>query len=160
MPIFRRASPVAVALIAALALAVTPGCGSSPNTLEGSLSDVYGLDFDTVNAQLIGGYLVIEYVRTAGGGKTLKISVDLTGYTVSAGAAISLLEKGPSGGPRGTLQRIVESTIDLPLMSGSLTLDAVPAAGMPLGGSFSAAFTMPSGRSVRGEFRVDKVGQP
>ena len=149
----------ALLLAACVIVAGSPGCASSPNKLEGSLGDVYDLDFATVDAQLVGSFLVVQYVRAASGGKTIKMSVDLTGFTVSPGAAISLVEKGATGGPRGTLQRIVEATTDLPLATGSLTLDAVPAPGMHLGGSFGATFSMPAGRALRGEFGVDRVGK-
>lgn len=150
-------------LVAGLALATSlagGACSSSPNTLEGSLSDVYGLEFDQVDAQLVGNFLVVQYLKSASGARTLKMAVDLQGYTVSPGAPISLTEMAAGGSPRGTLQRIVETTINLPLSTGSVTLDAVPTAGSPLSGSFSATFTMPQGRSLHGEFRVDAVKKP
>lgn len=157
----RRARSLLAAITLAGSLAVgVSGCGGAANKLEGSLSDVYPLDFDTVDAQLVGSYLVLQYVRASDGGKTLKLSVDLTGYTVSPGAAIDLAAAGAASAHRGTFQRIVEANIELPIATGTLTLDAVPTANMHLGGSFGATFTMPAGRSLHGDFSVDKVGKP
>ena len=155
----RPAIVIAAAAALALGLGASAGCGSSANKLEGSLSDVYPLDFDTVDAQLVGSYLVVQYLRAADGGKTIKLSVDLTGYTVSPGAAIDLAAPGAASSHRGIFQRIVDANLDLPIATGTLTLDAVPAAAMHLGGSFGATFTMPAGRSLHGDFSVDKVGK-
>jgi hypothetical protein len=152
-----RARPRHAAFVLAAALALA-GCGSAPNRLQGSLSDQYSLDFDTVDAQLVGGYLVVSYVRTATMAKTLKLTVELTGYQVVAGAEIDLAAKAPSGSPRGTFSRVDATTINLPFSSGGITLDAVPAAGAHLGGHFHATFTMPAGRALDGDFSVDKVG--
>lgn len=159
MPLALSAALRPAALCAVLALGLL-GCGGSANTLEGSLSDTYDLAFDRVDVQLVGGFLVVQYLQSASGARTLKLTVDLAGYTVSPGASINLAETGASGGPRGSMQRIVDSTISLPIDSGSLILDAVPAAGSPLGGNFSASFVTPKGRAVHGEFKIDAVSKP
>ena len=59
-----RIACIASALSFALACA---GCGTPPNRLYGSVSEVYSLDFDTVKISLVGNFLVGEYVRNATG---------------------------------------------------------------------------------------------
>lgn len=136
------------------------GCGGSPNKLSGSLSQIYNLDFDSVQVSMIQSFLVVEYDKAGSQGKTLKMTVDLTGYTVVPSLEINLAEKAPSGSVRGTLQQIVSTMTDFTMTSGGLTLDAVPTVGQHLGGHFHATFSTPMGRSLDGDFSVDKVIQP
>jgi len=46
------------------------------------------------------------------------------------------------------------------VMSGGLTLDAVPTVGKHLGGHFHAIFSMPAGRTLTGDFSVDALTMP
>lgn len=142
-------------LVVVMAL-VLGGCSPPPNRLEGSLADVYGLDFDTVQGSLVGSVLVVEYLRTASGARPLKMSVETTALTAMPGQPIDLVEV-VGNGPRGTLQRIVEQTTELPLKKGTLTLDKPIAADQPLSGSFLTTISNPSGRTLNGAFDLAKV---
>jgi hypothetical protein len=154
-----RLGAAALGLCAAL-LAPLAGCGSSSNQLSGSLSDIYPLDFDAVQVQLVSSYLVVAYVKSATGEKTIKLTLDLTGFDVAPGAEIDLAGKAAGGGPRGTLQRITGSSVDLPIAMGGITLDAVPTVGKHLGGHFHAVFSRPAGRALSGDFSTDSVAAP
>jgi hypothetical protein len=87
----------------------------------------------------------------------LKCTVDLAGLTVTPGEPIDLLELS-AGVPRGTLQRIVQSTIDIPIHTGTLTLDDVPAGGVELAGRFRTTLPATSGggpgRTLNGDFEA------
>jgi hypothetical protein len=139
----------------ALLVVATAACGSDPNRLYGSADEIYDLSFDSVAVSKVSTYLVIEYLR--GTAKVLKCTVDLAGLTVSPGQPIDLLEQ-VANAPRGTLQRIVESTVEIPIQFGTLTLDGVPAGGVELTGRFRT--TLPSvtggaaGRTLNGDFEA------
>lgn len=136
-----------------LLVVATAACGSDSNRLYGSASEVYDLSFDTVEVSKVSTFLVIEYLK--GTAKVMKCTVDLAGLTVTPGQPIDLLALS-AGIPRGTLQRIVQSTIDIPIQSGTLTLDSVPTGGAELTGRFRT--TLPSatggaaGRTLNGDF--------
>lgn len=141
------------ALALSLLVCAAAACGSEPNRLYGSADEIYDLSFDSVAVSKVSSYLVIEYLK--GTAKVLKCTVDLAGLTVTPGQAIDLLQLS-SGVPRGTLQRVVQSTIEIPIQYGTLTLDGVPVAGVELSGSFRT--TLPSttggaaGRTLNGDF--------
>jgi hypothetical protein len=141
-------------MMRALVLACTLGlaaCGTPPNHLSGSLSEVYSLDFSTVTLQQVGSFVVVAYVQADTNAKTAKLSVDLTALTVTPGRPIDLT--GPvAGGPRGTLQRIVDTTIDLPIQLGTVTFDQAPTVGAHLSGSFAATLSDLAGRTLDGGF--------
>ena len=143
---FRLPTRVGLGLLLCLA-----GCGSAKNRLFGSVSEAYNLDFDSVQASTVGEYLVIEYLK--GGGKVAKLAVNLTGLTVQPGQEIDLKATVGSG-VRGTLQRIVEATIELPIERGTLVLDQTPTAGGLLSGRFRTTLSSPSGRTLNGDFEA------
>ena len=133
-----------------LALAMGLGsCGDDKNKLFGSVSEVYPLDFDAVSVSIVGSFLVVEY--TKGAGKVVKLSVSNENLTVVPGQAIDLLAPITSGN-RGTLQRILSTTIELPMMTGTLTLDGVPKVGSELTGHLRTLLSVPSGRTLNGDF--------
>ena len=136
-----------------LLITLLSGCGGSQNSLTGSVSEIYALDFDTVSASLLDQFLIIEYDKGPGGseGKAAKLSVDMTGITAMAGASIDLTQM-VAGNPRGTLQQILGTTVDFPLMLGTLTVDEAPVAGKELSGHFSTTLSMPMGRTLNGTF--------
>jgi hypothetical protein len=140
-----------VALVAA-ALAVA-GCGSSQDTLTGSISTEYDLSFDSVQVQLVTNqYLVVSYLRNSGiVAKPAKLTVDMTGVNVTPSMMIDLVEM-VNGGPRGTLQRVESTTINFPLSAGNLVLDSVPAANQNLCGHFHCTMSMPMGQTMNGDF--------
>ena len=138
--------------LVALALACLPGlqgCEEEKNKLFGSVSEVYPLAFDAVSVSIQGTFLVIEY--TKGAGKVVKLSMSNESLTVQPGQPIDLLMPVMNG-TRGTLQRIVETSIDLPMMTGTLTLDGVPKPGAELSGRFRTLLMVPSGRTLNGDF--------
>lgn len=137
------------ALLIALAL-LGASCGEEKNRLFGSVSEVYDLGFDRVEIGIVGQALVVEYLRgpTA---KVVKLAFNGAGRTITPGQDIDLTEIVDSQ-PRGTLQRIVEGTQDLPLLRGQLVLDQVPAPGQTLSGRFRTMLSSPMGRTLNGDF--------
>lgn len=134
-----------------LSLAALTSCGDSANRLFGSVSETYPLDFESVQLSTIDQFLVIEYLK--GTSKVLKVAVNLTGLTVTPGQDIDLAAT-VAGGSRGTLQRIVEATIDLPLERGTLVLDAAPQPDAVLSGRFRTTLSSPNGRTLNGDFKA------
>ncbi len=139
----------ALVVLALFWLPVVSGCEEDKNKLFGSVSEVYPLAFDAVSVSIQGSFLVIEY--TKGSGKVVKLSLSNENLTVQPGQSIDLLMPVTSG-TRGTLQRIVETTIELPMMTGTLTLDGVPKVGAQLTGHFRTLLMVPSGRTLNGDF--------
>jgi hypothetical protein len=140
----------AAALAACLAAA---GCGSSQNTLTGSIADEYDLSFDSVTVQWVTNqYLVISYVNNGGTiAKPMKLTVDLTGLTPMSGQMIDLAEM-VNGAERGTLQRVESTTLTFPIMTGNLVLDGGLIPNQGLCGHWHTTVTMPMGRTVNGDF--------
>lgn len=132
-----------------LLFAASVGCGEDKNKLSGSVAEVYPLGFDSVQVSIQGSFLVVEYAK--GSGKVVKLSVSNENLTVQPGQSIDLTE-AVTNGKRGTLQRIVETTIDLPMMTGTLTLESVPKTGAELTGHFRALLSAPAGRTLNGDF--------
>ena len=143
-----------------LSLGVT-GCGDDANRLYGSVSEVYPLDFDKVGVSLQGNFLVIEYTKAStatSAGKVAKLSVLTDGLMVKPGQAIDLTEMVGTAS-RGTLQRVLESTVELTMMRGTLTLDGFPTAGKQLSGHFATTLSNPSGRTLNGDFQATVLQQ-
>jgi hypothetical protein len=139
-----------IALLAAALVAA--GCGSSQDTLTGSISTEYDLSFDSVQVQQVTPFLVIEYRRNSGSvAEAAKLTVDMTGITPTPGMMINLVDM-VNGGPRGTLQRVESTTINFPLSAGNLILDSVPAANQSLCGHFHCTMSMPMGQTLNGDF--------
>ena len=146
---------------AALALALTVaagGCGSAKNRLFGSVDEVYDLSFNSVNLQTVSGFLVVEYVQ-ASGAKVAKLSANLSDVTVKGGQPIDLTTMVGSQ-PRGTLQRVQQTTIQLPIQQGTLTLDEPVTAGANLSGQFRTTLSDPMGRTLNGDFSATVVAPP
>ena len=140
-----------VGLVLALAVAASSGCGgSSANSLEGSISSVFALDFDTVSLNQIGDYLVVEYLRASDNARIVKLTVYTSDLQIAPGKGFDLTDRNP---PRGTLEHITGSNMQLPIVNGSLTLDQVPTPGMHLSGHFFTT-VMPASttRTLNGNF--------
>jgi hypothetical protein len=129
------------------------GCGSSSNSLSGSVSEIYALDYDSVAISLLDTFLIIEYNKGPDGsaGKAAKLSVDMTGLTVMPNVSIDLTQV-VQGNPRGTLQQILGTSVDFPMMIGTLVLSGTPTAGQDLSGNFHATLSNPMGRTLNGNF--------
>ena len=142
------------ALLCAGVLALA-ACGGTGNSLSGSVSEVYSLDFDGVAATIFDRYLIIEYTRAAegasAGGKVVKLTVDMTGLIVEPGKEIDLTE-AVGQGARGSLQQVLGQTVEFPMATGTLILNQVPAGGGKVSGRFFTRLTNPSGRTLNGEF--------
>jgi hypothetical protein len=128
-------------------------CDDSSNSLSGSLSEIYGLDFDSVTVSELGSTIIVKYNRGSGANEAtvIKFTADLTGLTVVPNQTIDLAEL-VSGQPRGALARLVETPIQLGLQRGLLRLDSAPAAGQTLSGQFNVELSDPSGRTLTGKF--------
>ena len=136
----------------ALGAVAVAGCGSSANSLFGSISAEYSLDFDSTQINTTTPFLVISYIRSSGPvGKPAKLSVDLSGVNVTAGSPIDLTML-VGNAPRGTLQRIESTTINFPIKTGTIVLDEAPKANANLSGHFNATLSMPDGRTLDGTF--------
>ncbi|MFH0902696.1 MAG: hypothetical protein V2A73_18855 [Pseudomonadota bacterium] len=138
---------------AVVSLGLLSSCGDEPNQLSGSLSEVYDLEFDEVQAMLMGsatdGFLVVEYLRDEG--KAIKLSVNLEGLTITPGEKFSLTEL-VGGIPRGTMQQIADRTRDFPMDTGTLALDQPLTPGASLAGHFRTVLAEPKGYSLNGDF--------
>jgi hypothetical protein len=128
-------------------------CGDSPNRLYGSVSQVYPLDFNTVQATLVGGEVSIEYLRTSGV-KTAKVTVSISDIQPVAGMDIDMTTQ-VNGQPRGTVQRVDSGgTIDFPLQLGKIHFNQEPVANADITGWFRTTLTDPAGRTLNGNFQA------
>ena len=129
-------------------------CGDSPNRLYGSVSQVYPLDFNSVQATLVGGEVSIEYLRTSGA-KTAKVTVSIGDIQPVAGTDIDMTQLLPNGLPRGTVQRVDSGgTIDFPLKIGKIHFNQEPVANADITGSFRTTLADPAGRTLNGNFQA------
>jgi len=127
-------------------------CGSSANTLSGSISEQYSLDFDSVAIARTDPFVVVSYVKASGPvAKPAKLAVALTGITVTPKAMIDLAAM-VGGATRGTLTRVEATTIEFPIKTGSVVFDEVPDANATITGHFNATLSMPDGRTLNGDF--------
>ena len=149
-------------VFAALTICVglTGCCGK--NSLSGSVSQVYTLDFQTVTGSFDGdpvNVLTIAYLKGADAttGYTMKVVVDLNGLTITPGVAIDLTQTS-NGQQRGSFEQILSTNdVQLPFSTASLTLDEAPVVGKELSGKFAATFTDPAGHAVQGNFDIAKL---
>ncbi len=134
---------------------------SSKNSLSGSVSQVYPLDFQTVTANIDSSVVTINYLKGASTttGYTLKVVLDLTGLPLVANQSIDLTQPAANGLPRGTFEQILTDDIALPFSIASISFSELPVAGKEVSGHFAATFTDPSGRDLQGDFDVAKVAQ-
>jgi hypothetical protein len=142
------------ALMLGALLLVGAACGDdSGSSLSGSMSQVYDLDFDSVNLVRQGDSITVEYVRASGAtaGKTAKLVVNLARIAQVAGTAIDLTEV-IDGLPRGTLQRVQQVTTDYPIQRGTIQFNQAPEPGAEVTGHFNTTLSKPAGRTLNGEF--------
>jgi len=141
--------------IGSLSLIALSAFGSAANAIQGSVTEVYAMDFDVVSVSRIEDYLVIEYQKgkDGSGGKVAKLSVYVADLTISAGNTIDLT--GTVGtSPRATLQRIVEGSIDMGIARGNIQFDTPPTPGEKTTGHFRITTVAPSGRTLNGDFQA------
>jgi hypothetical protein len=146
-------------LLAAVMLCSLGACGKDANRLYGSVSQIYGLDFDRVQIFRVSDQVSIEYQRVSGGSvdaKVAKLTVMVGDLANMAGNDIDLTEK-VGGLPRGTMQRVESTTTDFPLRTGLVHFDQEPTADTHLSGTFHTTLSDPDGRTLNGDFQADVV---
>lgn len=150
----------------ALLLGVLALSACGPGGLSGSLSAVMDLSYDAVELRQTADEVAVAFVR-GGGDTALQVTASLQDVTLAAGQPINLAEKLTASTQRGVLSRNVrnDTTTRFPALErGTLTLQALPAAGATVSGSFNATFvqgaTEPYGRTVSGTFEAKVVQVP
>jgi hypothetical protein len=146
-------------IVAAIVASSLAACGSEPNRLYGSISDLYSLDFDRVQIFRVGGQVSIEYQRLSGQNiqaKVAKLTVTVGDLANMAGNDIDLTEP-VAGLPRGTLQRLESTATDFPLQTGLVRFNQEPTVGTNLSGSFHTTLAEPKGRTFNGDFEAQVV---
>ena len=146
-------------LLASILACSLGACGSSPNRLYGSMSQIYSLDFDRVQIFRVGDQVSIEYQRLSGQSiqaKVAKLTVVVGDLANLAGHDVDLTEP-VAGLPRGTLQRVESGTTEFPLKVGTVHFNQEPVAGTDLSGTFHTTLANPDGRTLNGNFEADVV---
>ena len=136
-------------------------CGDPPNRLYGSVSQVFSLDFNQVQAIRVGDEVSVEYLRTSGQtllAKTAKVTVSIGDIQPVAGTDIDMTEVA-NGLPRGTVQRVESTTTDFPMEIGKIHFDQEPIADADITGWFRTTLTDPAGRTLNCNFQT-KVEAP
>ena len=137
-------------------------CGDPPNRLYGSVSQVFSLNFDKVQAIRVGDEVSVEYLRTSGQtvlAKTVKVTVSIGDIQPVAGTDVDLTAPQANGLPRGTVQRVESTTTDFPLQVGKIHFDQEPVANANITGLFRTTLADPAGRTLNGDFQT-KVEAP
>jgi hypothetical protein len=144
-------------LVAVLWLLGLPGCGG--NSLGGSISDAFDLNFSDIVIRRSTKAVQITYLRSEGNEVVMRITVDLEDVDVTKGGSVDLAEEYAPGHPRAAVSRAMngEPVLQLPpVVQGTLTLSDDPAPGNSITGEFSARFgeggDLGSGRTLNGKF--------
>ena len=143
-----------LAVFAAIVLATACGDG---NSLEGSISDSFSLDFDRVRIRKQAPELLIEYLKKHDGGtdKVCKVVVNTEGMSLGGNTNI----RGPTFLDRVTVTRVAATGGDFPdVDSGSMHFDTYEFRdGGDMKGRFDVLFV--NGRTLNGDFegKVDTV---
>lgn len=146
------------ALLACLALAA---CGSG-SSLEGSVGEVIPLAFDGVQVQRSASAIALLYTQALPGGGAanvlLKVTASTSGLDLTKPLQIDLTEKLGTA-QRGAVSRAVadDPRRDFgPLERGFVRLDAAPALGAHVSGTFSVLFAqgagLGAGKTAFGDF--------
>jgi len=146
-------------LIATLLACGLGACSKDPNRLYGSMSQIYGLDFNRVQILRVGNQVSIEYQKLSGQNieaKVAKLTVTVGDLANLAGNDIDLTES-VGGLPRGTMQRVESTTTDFPLKVGTVHFNQEPSVGTNLGGTFHTTLADPDGRTLNGDFQATVV---
>lgn len=153
---------VARTIAAACCIAALCGCGPS-HALEGSLSSVLALQYDTVEFNGNNDEFALRFVkkRESGEDTPFKLSYNLSGTAIQRHVDMDLASQRPEGGPRTTLSRDV---LDDPRQSfpavqlGAITFEDLPTSGQHVKGQFHLTFVegkeLGSGRTVFGPFEA------
>mgnify|MGYP006270848541 CR=1 FL=1 len=133
-----------------LALGLAGGCGTNPNTLDGSIGESFALGFDRVRIRKQSNTLLIEYLNGVASGfeKPCKIVLDIEDLTLGDDAVVD----GEAFLQRVTIDRITATGGPFPdLERGSVEFREVALdAGGRVDGEFEAIFV--NGRTISGKF--------
>jgi hypothetical protein len=143
-----------------LLVLASAACGKDANRLYGSVSQIYDLDFDRVRISRVADQVSIAYLRDET--KVAKLTVVVGDLANMAGNDIDLMEI-VKGLPRGTMQRVEQTTTDFTLQVGKVHFNQEPTVGTELSGSFHTTLADPApGRTLNGEFqaKVEEVELP
>jgi len=134
------------------------GCG--PQQVQGSLSALLDLQYDTVQIAYTGGsvdggamangQVAVRFLQTSGKTENavLVVTEDIDGLEVKPGGAVDLTLVPPSGvGQRGVVTRDVANDPRKtfpPLQRGSMKLNStpIPGSGESVGGAFNVTFAL------------------
>lgn len=135
---------LALALAGAL---LATACANTPNSLNGSLSDVYDIHFESVRARIYSSELAIEYVDVTGA-VPVRVTLRLVDTVPAAGTSYDLAEVGDVTGRS-------DDDVEIPRFNtGKLDLDAYErTSGALVSGSFRSKYS--TGRdslSLNGDF--------
>ncbi len=138
-----------LAAAAAVALSAS-ACADAPNTLNGSLSDVYDIHFEQVRARLYSSELAIEYVDVTGA-VPVRVTLRLADAVVTPDTSYDLTEVGDITGRS-------DSDVEIPRFStGKLDLDDYePVSGALISGEFRSKYaTSRDSLTLNGDFETD-----
>jgi hypothetical protein len=153
--------PLALLLLAAAAVAAGVACGQGPNSLDGSLSEVFNLDVSRVHVIRNDDALVVSYEANNGRDidLVLRFTLALDQLPLQTGRRLNIAGFTDGGTLRATFLHNAagEPARVLPPVSvGQFILDKGGNPGDDTSGSFSASFvtdgTYGSGRAVSGNF--------
>lgn len=148
-----RLSVVPVALPVALFAALAAGCPEAPNSLDGSISESFSLEFDRTEMRRFGGVtLQLDYLRDIEGASipdvVCKIVFDTPEGGVVAGEAIDIVAND------GIIERIAVGGEDYPeLELANITFDVGGNEPGPAAGSFVSTFE--NGKTLNGNFDTE-----
>ena len=145
----------------ALALLGLGACG--PHGLEGSLTELLSLRYQSAVAQSDGMQATVRFQVPRGSGQdiVLEVSAQVGDLNVVPYALIDLAETGPNGRERGVVSRTVtgDPLHDFPsILRGALRFDANFPSGTSIPGAFTVTFnegtSFGAGRTVYGDFQA------
>lgn len=135
-------------MILLAAAAVLVACDEKGGSIEGSLSDVYDLTFESIRARLYETDLSIEYVN-AEGEVVVRLTDNRARMEPAPGAVVDLMTQGDITGTSGgvTIPRITKGTMKINRF--------MPYENARITGSFEAVFLAGTNElSLSGDFAV------
>jgi len=136
--------------IALLLVFLGGGCADAPNTLNGSLSEVYDIHFEHVRARIYSSELAIEYVDVSGA-VPVRVTLSVVDTTVVAGVTYDLSLVGDITGRS-------DNDIEIPRFTeGKLTIDEyVRESGALVVGDFKSKYaTSRDSLTLSGDFETE-----
>jgi hypothetical protein len=126
-------------------------CSNAGDSLNGSVSQVYDLSFNSITITQYDQQVQIEYVGDNGDPAVL--TVNISDLSPISGSSINLVSMVPGTQQfRGVLQNVGTVTKELDIEIGSVVFNQVPTVGSSLSGSFSTTLSDPAGYTLDGTF--------